>query len=147
MLVVASIGLLAGSLVGASLFSLALRLGGQVGADGLLQVVAAAVIPPVAGFVIFALLYRFVPNLPLTFRDVWPGALVATVLFEAGRRLFVLYVATFANYASVYGPLSSVAALLVWAWVSGVVLLFGAEVASQHYQLRAQRDMPDPTAA
>lgn len=84
----------------------------------------------------FLLLYRFLPNTPLSFGDVWPGALVAAVLFEMAKRGYVVYTTRFTNYDLVYGPLAAAIALLFWAWLSGVILLFGAEVSARYTESR-----------
>ena len=67
---------------------------------------------------------RNMPGSPL------PGLLVAAVLIETGKSLFVWYVETAANYSAVYGSVSSIIVLLIWLYFSARVVLFGAEVIS-----------------
>lgn len=95
----------------------------------------AGLLPLLFSFAIFVILYRFMPNTKVTFGDIWPGALLATVLFEAAKSLFTWYLAHFANYSLVYGTLGTVIAFLFWAYISAVVLLLGAELAVEYSQL------------
>lgn len=84
----------------------------------------------------YLMLYRFLPATDLRFRDVWPGAVVAGILFEIAKIGYVFYTAQFANYQLVYGSLGAVIALLFWAWLSSAILLFGAEISAQYGRLK-----------
>ena len=72
--------------------------------------------------------YTLLPYRRLPWRDLLPGLLVAAVLIETGKSLFVWYVETAANYSAVYGSVSSIIVLLIWLYFSARVVLFGAEV-------------------
>ncbi len=87
-------------------------------------------------FVAFSLLYRFLPCTRLSFRDVWPGALVAAILFEIAKNVYVFYTTDIANYRLIYGSLAAFIVLLVWAWISSAILLFGAEISADYDELR-----------
>ena len=76
----------------------------------------------------FTLLYSSVPFTRPAWRDVLPGALVAAVLFEGGRTVFVFYLDNVASLEAVYGSVSSVIVLLVWLYFFARVLLFGSEI-------------------
>ncbi|MBV9647879.1 MAG: YihY/virulence factor BrkB family protein [Candidatus Eremiobacteraeota bacterium] len=76
--------------------------------------------------VIFALIYKVLPDVDLSWRDVWPGAIVTAVLFIVGQALIALYL-TFAGVASAYGAAGSLLALLIWIYYSALILLAGAE--------------------
>jgi membrane protein len=67
---------------------------------------------------------------------VWPGALLAAVLFEIAKAGFATYLAHFARYQVVYGSLGGVIALLFWVYISANILLYGAEVAAEYGHLR-----------
>ena len=84
---------------------------------------------------LFALVYRYVPHTRLTWGDVWPGAGLAAVLFEASKNLFAWYLASFANYSLVYGSLATVIVFLLWTYISALVLLVGAEFAAVYTRL------------
>ena len=94
-------------------------------------------------FVSFATLYRYIPNTRVHWKDVWPGAAIAAVSFEALRHGFVWYVAHISIYNLVYGTAATMVVLLAWAYFSGVVLLFGAVVASRLNKLRRKRQRMD----
>ena len=85
---------------------------------------------------IFLLIYRFMPNTKTYWRYIWPGAIVAAVLFESAKNLFLTYVDRFANFENVYGSLAPVIALLLWAYVSSFILILGAELSSEYGRLR-----------
>ena len=80
--------------------------------------------------VAIALLYRFTagggPNRWLGL--VSPGALVATVGWVVASGLFAVYTANFASYGKTYGALASIVVVLLWLWLSSLVVLVGAEV-------------------
>ncbi len=93
--------------------------------------------PAIFSFGAFIVLYRFVPNTPTKIRDVWPGALIAAISFEIIKNGFSFYLANFGRYDVIYGSLGAVVALLFWMYLSAVVLLFGAEVASEYPRVRS----------
>lgn len=94
--------------------------------------------------ILLALLYRFVPRAPLSWVDVWPGAIVAAVGWEVLKRGFVWYTTSVADWAAVYGPITGVIGLLLWLYLSAQVLLFGAEFAAAYSRLVDERHAPVP---
>jgi membrane protein len=88
-------------------------------------------------FVVVLALFLIVPHRRPGWREAVPGALVAAVLFEAGKALFVLYLEQARGLRAVYGSLTSVIVLLLWLYFSARVLLFGAEV------MAVSQDMQD----
>jgi len=87
-------------------------------------------------FAIFLLLYKFIPNTKTYWRYVWPGALLAAILFEIAKTLFVLYLYHFASYESVYGSVASIIILLVWIYYSAFILILGAEFSAEYGRMR-----------
>lgn len=87
------------------------------------------VLPLLLIFVAFAVLYRLVPNRPVTLAEVWPGALVAALLWTVLRIGFTWYATSIARYDTAFGPISAGISLLVFLYFASLVLLFGAEVA------------------
>ena len=77
-------------------------------------------------FVMFSLLFRFLPDVDISWRDVWIGALATTILFVAGRFLISLYLGH-GSVGSTYGAAGSMAILLVWVYYSAQILFLGAE--------------------
>lgn len=93
-------------------------------------------LPAIFTFLVFLLVYRFVPNVRTGFSEVWPGALLATVLFELLKNGYALYVANFSNYNDssnvLYGSLGAILLFMLWAYLAATILLLGAEVASEY---------------
>ncbi|MBI2305045.1 MAG: YihY/virulence factor BrkB family protein [Chloroflexi bacterium] len=107
--------------------------------------VALALLPVTFSFAIFATVYRYLPNIKITWGDVWPGALLATVLFEISKNLFTWYLANFANYSLIYGSLAAVIAFLFWAFLSALIFLLGAEFTAEFTRLSGSHSKrPNP---
>jgi len=85
---------------------------------------------------VFLLLYRFVPNCKTYWRYIWTGAVVAAILFEASKGIFMWYLANVANYELIYGSVASMMVLLSWAYVSAFILILGAEISSEYGRMR-----------
>lgn len=96
---------------------------------GLAVAALGLAVPMVLIFIAFLVLYRLVPNRRVTLGEVWPGALVATVLWTILRVGFTWYATSVANYESAFGPISTAITLLVFLYFASVVVLLGAEVA------------------
>ena len=96
--------------------------GGMVG-KVLFEIVALAVT-----FGVFLLLYRYVPNTRVAWRDTWLGALMGAVIFQGVRIGFAWFVANFSSFNLVYGSLGAIMAVLVWAYLSSMALMWGAQV-------------------
>lgn len=75
---------------------------------------------------LFALIYRFMPQAPVAWRDVWTGAFVTAVLFEIGKSLIGLYLGK-ASVASSYAAAGSLVIVLIWVYYAAQVFLLGAE--------------------
>ena len=85
---------------------------------------------------VFLLLYRFVPNCKTYWRYVWTGAVVAAILFEASKGIFMWYLVNVANYELIYGSVASMMVLMSWAYVSAFILILGAEISSEYGRMR-----------
>ncbi len=81
---------------------------------------------------VFLLLYKLIPNTRTYWRYIWPGALLAAVLFEIARTLFIFYLENFANYQLIYGSIASIIVLLVWIYYSAFIMILGAEFTFQY---------------
>jgi membrane protein len=75
---------------------------------------------------LFAMIFRFLPDVKISWRDVWYGAALTAVLFVIGKFLLGLYLSSGAA-GSAYGAASSLVTLLLWVFYSAQILLFGAE--------------------
>ena len=75
---------------------------------------------------LFAMIFRFLPDIKIGWRDVWVGASLTAVLFVIGKFFLGLYLGSGAA-GSAYGAASSLITLLLWIYYSAQILLFGAE--------------------
>jgi membrane protein len=75
---------------------------------------------------VFAMLFRFLPEAKIAWHDVWTGAALTAILFMIGKFLLSTYLSSGAA-GSAYGAASSLITLLVWIFYSAQILLFGAE--------------------
>jgi membrane protein len=101
--------------------------------------------------IVLALLYRVLPSASVAWGDVWPAAVVASLLFLALQRLVVGGVINLGGNYQAYGVIGGVMLLLFWLYLSLQVLLLGAELscafAERHGSRRKQRDaVPDADA-
>jgi membrane protein len=88
---------------------------------------------------LFAMIFKFLPDVNIQWRDVWIGAIITAILFGIGKWLLGLYLGS-GSAGSAYGPASSLITLLLWVYYSSQILLFGAEF-TQVYADRAGREV------
>ena len=86
---------------------------------------------------LFAMIFKFLPDAQIQWRDVWIGAVMTAIFFGVGKWLLGLYLGSGAA-GSAYGAASSLITLLLWVYYSSQILLFGAEF-TQVYAERAGR--------
>lgn len=94
---------------------------------------------------LFAAIFRVLPDVVLNWRDVWLGAFVTALLFSLGRGLIAFYLSTTAT-ASAYGAAGSLVLLLMWVNYSSLILLFGAAFTRANVEARGLSVRPDATA-
>ena len=137
---VLSLGILMSLSVGATIFlQLARHVSddlsdalGPLGSGATLSLeVVAVFVPLLLSFVAFMILFKFVPSVKTRFRSIWPGALLAAVLFGVVKNGFTTYLRYFGNYDVVYGSLGTAVAFLFFVYVSAMVMLLGAEMAAE----------------
>lgn len=75
---------------------------------------------------LFALIFRILPDVKIAWRDVWKGALLTAVLFLVGRFIISSYLA-YSSTASIYGAAGSLVVILLWVYYSSLILFFGVE--------------------
>jgi len=82
--------------------------------------------------VLFSIIYRFLPNRRVTWREAMPGAVLAAVFWEAAKYGFSLVIPYF-HYDLVYGSIGAGIALLSWVYISSLIMLFGAQLSGLLY--------------
>ncbi|AYA37729.1 YihY/virulence factor BrkB family protein [Hymenobacter oligotrophus] len=90
---------------------------------------------------LFALIYRFLPDAIIRWRDVWTGAFITALLFIIGKYLITFYIAT-SDPGSAFGAAGSLIVLLVWIYYSSLIIFFGAEFTQQYADCYGQHVQP-----
>jgi len=86
---------------------------------------------PIAGLImmlVWASLYYFLPDVEQKFKWITPGSVMGVLIWVAASWAFSLYVSHFGSYNKTYGAIGGVVVLLMWMWISTIVLLLGAEM-------------------
>ena len=94
---------------------------------------------------VVGMVFYFVPNAKVRFRDVWVGAVLTGVLWRLALAGFSQYVRDQSRF-SVHGSIGGVVVFLLWVYVSAVIFLFGAEVTAAYARLRRHRPEEIPAA-
>jgi YihY family inner membrane protein len=114
---------------------------GWIPSQGLVSTISQPVLEiasiPLAGLIFF-LIYYVLPNGPVPIIRVLPAALVAGVVTEVGKFLYILTLPMF-RFREVYGPFALSVTLLFWAYMGALILLFGAHLSARSF---VQREFP-----
>ena len=94
---------------------------------------------------LFAMLFRYLPDAKIAWRDVWTGAALTAILFVIGKFLLGLYLGSGAA-GSAYGAASSLITLLLWIFYSAQILLFGAEFTTVYANVYGSQVEPEEHA-
>jgi membrane protein len=94
---------------------------------------------------IVGLVFYFVPNAKVRFRDVWVGAVLTGLLWRLALAGFSRYLKD-PSRLSVHGSIEGVIAFLLWVYLSSVIFLYGAEVTAAYARLRRHRPDEIPAA-
>lgn len=94
---------------------------------------------------VFALIFKILPDAKVKWKDVWAGALVTTALFGIGRYLINLYLSN-SNIATTYGVAGSLVLVLIWIYYSAIILLLGAEFTKAFSNKMGRRILPRKSA-
>jgi membrane protein len=92
-------------------------------------------------FVLFAAIYKILPDAHIAWRDVWIGAALTAFLFTVGQSLIVLYLRT-TTIDTIYGAGGAIVVLLAWMYVSAHLILFGAEFTQVYANYRGNKIVP-----
>ena len=95
-----------------------------------------------SAMLVYAVVYYAAPNVEVRrFQWITPGAVFGVLTSIAASGLFFLYVSNFSSYSATYGAFAAIVILLVWIWLTNVVLLFGAEL-NAAIDVRRSPDLP-----
>jgi membrane protein len=89
---------------------------------------------------LFMALYILLPHAASSWRELLPGAIGAGLLWELAKKTFLFFVSTYISISNlVYGSVAAIIAILTWAYLSGLIFLFGAYLSASYYQLKLQQ--------
>lgn len=137
------VSLLLSALVGMFGDALAGVLGG--GISGVLLQVLQATLSLAVITVLFAAMFKVLPDARIAWRDVWMGAAVTALLFVAGKFLIGFYIGR-SNPGSAYGAAASLAVVLVWVYFAALIMLLGAEFTQVWSRRRGRGIRPEEGA-
>lgn len=104
---------------------------GPTHAAGMIAILAPLVrwgVTMVCMVIALVVVYRVAPNARIRKGSVWPAAIIALVLWGVATVILAQYVDRFSPYGSLYGSLGAVIALMLWFYIVGLAILFGAEI-------------------
>ncbi|MDY6782051.1 MAG: YihY/virulence factor BrkB family protein [Cyanobacteriota bacterium] len=137
--------LLVSLLVSAVLSGLSGYLNGILpGMNWIWQVVNLAISFSIITF-LFALMYRYLPDVEIKWSDVWVGAAITALLFVVGKSVLGLYLGR-GSFGSTYGAAGSLVIVLAWVYYSAQILFFGAEFTQVYARRFGDRIVPDENA-
>lgn len=92
---------------------------------------------------LFAMIFKFLPEIKIAWKDVWLGAAVTSALFSLGKFLIGLYLGR-SEVGNTFGAAGSLAILLIWIYYSAQILFFGAEFTQVYAGRYGSKIVPDP---
>ncbi|VEP18494.1 Ribonuclease BN [Hyella patelloides LEGE 07179] len=95
--------------------------------------------------VLFALIYKYLPDATIRWKDVWVGAITTALLFSLGKYLIGLYLGR-GSLGSAYGAAGSLIVFLTWVFYSAQILLFGAELTQVYARRYGRTILPSSRA-
>ncbi len=88
---------------------------------------------------LFMLLYTLLPHRAATWREILPGAIGAGLLWELAKKAFLFFIASYISVSNlIYGSVAAILAFLAWAYLSGIIFLFGAFLSVSYYRRKQQ---------
>ena len=96
--------------------------------------------------IVVGLVFYFVPNAKVRFRDVWIGAFITGLLWKGALVGFSWYMSDMSRFTRVNGSISAVVVFLVWVYLQAVILLYGVEFTAAYARLRRGRPDEAPAA-
>ncbi len=95
-------------------------------------------VPPALIFTVLTLMYWIMPNIKLYLNSVWIGALFATISWLLVSYIFSFYINNFSNYSATYGSIGGIIILMLWLYVTGMILMVGGQI-NAVVQLRKEK--------
>lgn len=145
MVLVVGFLLLVALVIGALLTAVGSYLETRMAYYGLFITFVNFLLPVVFTGVLFTIMFKVLPNVHLSWGDVWPGALLTAVLFNLAKYAIGFYLGS-AHVGSSVGAAGSMLAILVWVYFSAQILFFGAEFTQVYVKRYRRKPEPAPDA-
>jgi len=87
-----------------------------------------------------------VPNASVRFRDVWPGAVLTSVLWQIALEAFSYYLRDVSRLKLIHGSVAAVVLFLIWVYTSSIIMLYGVEFTATYARLRRGRPERGPAS-
>jgi membrane protein len=100
------------------------------------------ILPYLSTVLLLTFLYAVLPYTRVALAEALPGALMTSFAWEVAKQGFTVYITSFATYNLIYGSLGAVIAMLLWSYISGVIILLGAEFTVQYAKRRRGQAPP-----
>lgn len=94
---------------------------------------------------LFAFMFKYLPDAEISWRDVWMGAMITSLLFSIGKQALGAYLGG-GSFGSTYGAAGSLVVILVWVYYSAQILFFGAEFTQVYARRYGSKIVPDKHA-
>jgi membrane protein len=110
--------------------------------DQVIQIVGAAslVLAVLINVALFMVFYLMLPHAASGWHEILPGAIAAGLLWELAKRTFLIFVSTYISISNlIYGSVAAIIAILTWAYLSGLIFLFGAYLSVSYHQERQRQ--------
>jgi len=137
--------LLVSLIVTALLTAFSQFIGSLIGGAALVSHLLDIVVSFVFVTLLFAMIYKFVPDVQIRWKDVWIGAALTSILFTVGKFLIGLYLGS-SGVASAYGAAASLITVLLWVFYSSLIFLLGAEFTQAYASTYGSGVAPTPYA-
>lgn len=92
---------------------------------------------------IIFMLYRYAPSKRLPIKHLLPGALTASILWQTISFIFSFYIKNFANYSNTYGSLGGLVILIIWFFLTGLILMIGIEINAIYHKRNKTEEAPE----
>ena len=97
-------------------------------------------LPYVVTWILFTMLYSFMPNTHVRLRSAFLGGILAGTLWEFAKYGYAVYAAKAVSYSAIYGSLGALPIFLIWLYLTWVIVLLGAEISFAHQNLKTYRE-------
>lgn len=104
----------------------------------IISVMTTLVLPFIVITLLFALMFKFLPDARLKWNDTWFGAILTSVLFMVGKYLISFYIGT-SNVAGLYDAAGSIMVIMVWVFYASIIVMFGAVYTCVHTKMKGKK--------